>query len=180
MSSESELDFADRVATFFEHEGFPPIAGRVVGWLLICEPREQSAAELAETLGASRSSIGNATRMLTTSGIVRGVRRRGERQESFRIDPDAWSRMLAERYGRTTAFREVIEHGLDVLADQPAPRRDRLEAVHELYRFLESELPALWARWEATRGNVARTGGDDTVASQGGLRAHPPRSGDQR
>lgn len=151
MTTEAELDFADRVATFFEREGFPPIAGRVVGWLLICEPREQSAAQLAETLGASRSSIGNATRMLTTSGIVHGVRHRGERQETFRIDPDAWSRMLAERYAKTTAFREVIESGLEVLADEPAERRARLESVHALYRFLEAELPALWARWEATQ-----------------------------
>jgi DNA-binding transcriptional regulator GbsR (MarR family) len=154
MPSDAEAEFADRVALFFEREGLPLIAGRVIGWLLICDPKEQSAAQLAEALGASRSSIGNATRLLTPSGLVQGVRRRGERQEYFRIDPDAWSGMLARRYERTTAFREVIEEGLDALRGESTERRARLEAVLELYRFLESELPAMWNRWESEHGRV--------------------------
>lgn len=149
--SDRELEFVDAVASFFADEGLPLIAGRVIGWLLVCEPREQNADELAEVLGASRSSIGNATRMLTPSGLVRGVRRRGERHEYFRIDPDSWSAMLAARYAKTAAFRKVLDDGLGVLADDPADRRERLEAVHALYTFLEGELPALWQRWEAHR-----------------------------
>lgn len=145
---DAEQEFVERVARFFADEGLPMVAGRVIGWLLICEPPEQSAAELAETLDASRSSIGNATRMLTPSGLVEGVRRRGQRQEYFRIAPDSWSRMLAARYRKTAAFREVVADGLQVLGDAPAERRERLEQVHELYEFLESELPALWRRWE--------------------------------
>ena len=31
-----------------------PMAGRMWGWLLICEPPEQTAADLAEALQASR------------------------------------------------------------------------------------------------------------------------------
>lgn len=141
------------MARFFADEGLPVVAGRVIGWLLICEPQEQSAAELAEALGASRSSIGNATRMLTPSGLVEGVRHRGERQEYFRISPGGWSRMLASRYAKTAAFREVIAGGLESLDDAPAERRERLEQVHELYEFLESELPALWKRWEKRKSN---------------------------
>lgn len=156
-STEREHDFVDDVARFFADEGLPLIAGRVIGWLLVCDPQEQSAAQLAEALDASRSSIGNATRLLTPSGLVEGVRRRGERQEYFRIAPDAWSRMLAARYAKTAAFRHVLESGLDALADEPSARRARLEAVHELYAFLEGELPALWERWEARQHDGGRS-----------------------
>lgn len=152
--ADRELEFVDAVAAFFASEGLPLIAGRVIGWLLICEPREQHADELAAALGASRSSIGNATRMLTPSGLVRGVRRRGERHEYFRIDPDSWSAMLAARYAKTAAFRAVLEDGLGVLDDAPTARRERLESVHELYTFLEGELPALWRRWEQHRAEA--------------------------
>jgi DNA-binding transcriptional regulator GbsR (MarR family) len=146
--TDAELDFVDEVAAFFATEGLPHIAGRVIGWLLICDPPEQSAAQLAQALQVSRSSISSTMRLLTPSGLVEGVRRRGDRQEYFRIAADGWSRMLAGRYARTAAFREVTERGLDVLADAPPSRRERLANVAELYRFLESELPALWARWE--------------------------------
>ncbi|MCG5220198.1 MarR family transcriptional regulator [Streptosporangium soli] len=146
--TDAELDFVDEVAVFFEREGMPLIAGRVIGWLLISEPQEQTAAQLAETLQVSRSSISSATRLLTPSGLVEGVRRRGERQEFFRIAADGWSRMLAARYAKTAAFREITEHGLRVLSESTPGRRERLGNVHELYRFLEAELPALWERWE--------------------------------
>lgn len=146
--SNAELDYVDVVADFFATEGMPLIPGRVVGWLLISDPPEQSAADLARVLGVSRSSISSAARLLTPSGLVETVRRRGERQEYLRISPDGWSRMLARRYAKTTAFRRITEEGLGLLGDSLSERRDRLEKVTELYRFLETELPAMWERWD--------------------------------
>lgn len=149
--TESELDFVDRIAGFFAKEGMPLIAGRVIGWLLISDPPTQTAAELAEVLQVSRSSVGNATRMLTPGGLVEGVRRRGDRQEYFRIAADGWSRMLTRRYAYAADFHQLTGQGLDVLADAPAERRERLENVHDLYGFLADELPALIRRWQTER-----------------------------
>ncbi|WP_121184476.1 GbsR/MarR family transcriptional regulator [Nocardiopsis sp. Huas11] len=149
--TEEELSFVDEVAVFFEREGLPLIAGRVVGWLLISDPPEQSAARLAAVLQVSRSSIGTATRMLTPSGLVEGVRKRGERQEYFRIAADGWSRMLARRYAETARFRQIAERGLRTLEGEPSERLRRLANVRDLYAFLEQELPALLERWEHGR-----------------------------
>lgn len=145
--TETELDFVDEVAVFFADEGMPLIAGRVIGWLLISDPPEQSAADLARVLEVSRSSISSSAKLLTPSGLVESVRKRGQRQEYLRISADGWSRMLANRYAKTTAFRQIVERGLDVLDEPSTGRRDRLENVAELYAFLEVELPAMWDRW---------------------------------
>jgi DNA-binding transcriptional regulator GbsR (MarR family) len=146
--TEDELDFVDEIAGFFAKEGMPLIAGRVIGWLLICDPPTQTAAELAAVLQVSRSSIGNATRMLTPSGLVEGVRRRGSRHEYFRIAADGWSRMLTRRYAYAADFHRLTGHGLEVLAGAPDERRERLANVHDLYGFLADELPALIQRWQ--------------------------------
>lgn len=151
-TTDAELDFADEIAAFFAREGMPLIAGRVIGWLLICDPPEQTAAALAEVLQVSRSSISSATRLLTPSGLVEGVRKRGEREEYFRIAADGWSRMLMRRYEQAAAFRDLTATGLAVLDDAPAERRERLEDVHALYGFLAGELPALLQRWQAEHG----------------------------
>ena len=46
-------EWVERVAMFCADEyGVPPIAGRVLGWLMICDPPEQSAAQIAEAIGA--------------------------------------------------------------------------------------------------------------------------------
>ena len=65
------LAWVERVATFFaEHYGLPPITGRIVGWLMICDPPEQSPAQIAEAIGASRASLTTNMRLLIASWIV--------------------------------------------------------------------------------------------------------------
>ncbi|CAL9353669.1 HTH-type transcriptional regulator MmpR5 [Nocardiopsis dassonvillei] len=150
--TDDESAFVDEVAEFFAREGLPLISGRVVGWLLICDPPEQSPARIAEALQVSRSSLSTAARLLTPSGLVETVRRPGDRNAYLRISPDGWSRMLERRYAQAAGFREVTEHGLRVLRDASPQRRERLANVNELYRFLESELPDLFRRWQETRG----------------------------
>lgn len=145
--TQAESDYVDQVADFFVAEGLPLIPGRVIGWLLISDPPEQTPAQLASALQVSRSSISSAMRLLTPSGLVERTRRRGDRHEYFRIAPDGWSQMLMRRYAQTTAFREVTERGLELLDGASQQRRERLENVTDLYRFLETELPALLQRW---------------------------------
>jgi DNA-binding transcriptional regulator GbsR (MarR family) len=149
VPTSSETAYVDEVAEFFVGEGLPLTAGRVIGWLLISDPPEQTPAQLTAALQVSRSSISSAMRLLTPSGLVERTRRRGDRNEYFRIAPDGWSRMLMRRYAQTTGFREVTERGLDLLAGADAERRERLERVTDLYRFLETELPALLERWRS-------------------------------
>ncbi|MDT0330280.1 GbsR/MarR family transcriptional regulator [Nocardiopsis lambiniae] len=150
--TDDESAFVDEVAAFFERDGLPLISGRVIGWLLICDPPEQSPARIAEALRVSRSSVSTATRLLVPGGLVETVRRPGDRNAYHRVSADGWSRMLERRYARTAAFREITERGLRALDDASPERRERLANVNELYRFLESELPALFRRWQDTRG----------------------------
>lgn len=150
--TDDEAAFVDEVAEFFAREGLPLISGRVLGWLLVCDPPEQSPAQIAEALQVSRSSLSTAVRLLTPGGPVETVRRPGDRNAYLRIAADGWSRMLERRYAQASGFREVTEHGLRALRDAPAERRERLANVNDLYRFLESELPALFRRWQEDRG----------------------------
>ena len=52
-----ELAFVEDVAVFLESFGLLRMAGRILAWLLICEPPEQSAADLARVLQASKGAI---------------------------------------------------------------------------------------------------------------------------
>src|ERR1700689_390162 len=84
-------DWVERVAAAFaEHFGLPPITGRILGWLLICDPPEQSAGEIADAIGASRASLTTSMRLLTSGDLVRRSHRPGERTTWYRIDDDAW------------------------------------------------------------------------------------------
>src|SRR5205807_610261 len=90
--------FVEEVGMMLELEaGAPRMVGRVLGWLLVCDPPEQSAADLADHLQASRGSISTATRVLLRMGLLERTRVRGERFDRFQARPGAWDEVLWRR-----------------------------------------------------------------------------------
>lgn len=122
--------------------GAPRMVGRTLGWLLVCDPPEQSAAELAEVLQASKGSISTATRVLLRMGLIGRVRHRGERFDRFRALPEAWDEFLW-RDEQFTAPRRVLQVGLQALADEPPARRAALEELDAIYAWWERRMPTL-------------------------------------
>ena len=51
MPRDEEITFADHMGRFYARRfGFPPMVGRVLGYLLVCEPRDQTIGELSDAL----------------------------------------------------------------------------------------------------------------------------------
>ena len=135
--------FVEELGMQFELEaGAPRMVGRVLGWLLVCDPPEQSAAELASVLQASKGSISTATRVLLRMGLIVRVRVRGERFDRFSARPEAWDEFIW-RDDQFTAPRRVLKLGLESLAGEPAARRARLVELDSIYAWWEHRLPSL-------------------------------------
>lgn len=129
------------------------MAGRILGWLLICDPPQQSLDELVKTLGASKGSISTMTRLLMKLGLIERASVPGERRAYFRVAPDAWYRLSKEHLARISAFRELTEKGLALLEGEDPGLKQRLMEARDLHVFFERELPALMDRWEAGRAS---------------------------
>ena len=68
--SPEEAEFVDRMGLFFELLGATRTMGRIYGWLLICDPPQQSLGQLAEALSVSKASISTVARQLLEGGMV--------------------------------------------------------------------------------------------------------------
>lgn len=143
--------YVEEVALFWEGQGLPRIAGRIVGLLLVCDPPYRTPRQLAEELGASKGSVSAMTRLLLASGTIEVVPIPGERATWYQLSPDSLEQKLERRLTEMVAFRALAERGLTLLEDAPASQRERLETVRSLYAFLERELPALMERWRRER-----------------------------
>ena len=87
MPTDAELTFADHMGRFYARRfSFPPMVGRLIGYLSVCDPPDPTIAELAEALLASRSAITGAVKSLETIQVVRRSRVAGERMDRVRID----------------------------------------------------------------------------------------------
>jgi DNA-binding transcriptional regulator GbsR (MarR family) len=87
MPTDAEITFADHMGRFYARRfAFPPMVGRLIGYLAVADPPEQSIGELADALLASRSAITNAVKVLEAMRLVRRTRVAGERMDRVRLD----------------------------------------------------------------------------------------------
>lgn len=143
--------YVEQVGIVMEESGLPRMAGRILGYLLVCTPPHQSARELQEALEASKASISTMLKLLTQSRVVERIGVPGERAAYYRIRRSSWIDLLRGKIKTVTAMRQLAEEGLELLEDAPAGHRRRLTELFRLYSFWEQELPGILERYEQRR-----------------------------
>ncbi|WP_415853922.1 GbsR/MarR family transcriptional regulator [Sinomonas sp. G460-2] len=148
-TTEERLAYADRVAEVWASRyRVPPIAGRIAGYLYVCEPAAQGIDDLAAALQASRSAVVGSVKVLELHGLVRRTRAAGERADRVRLVFDESRGFDPTRYREAA---EIAEAGLALLAASATDQRAVLEGTASLNAFLAERMPQLLEEWRATR-----------------------------
>jgi DNA-binding MarR family transcriptional regulator len=158
VPTDDEITFADHMGRFYARRyGFPPMVGRLVGYLAVCEPREQSIGELAESLLASRSAISGAIKTLESIHYVRRTRAAGERMDRVRLDLSSQARGFD--VSEYEELGELAREGLKVVGENaPAPRRAVLAEIAAFADFLVERIPQLRQEWDTHREELCAAG----------------------
>src|SRR5262245_4559477 len=158
MPSDEEITFADHAGRLFARRyGMAPMVGRLMGYLAVCDPPEQSITDLADALLASRSAIAGAVKTLETLRLIQRSRTAGERMDRVRIDmssPQATGFDVAEYREQAELARE----GLRMLEDTPPERRAILLEWAAFADFLVERLPGLEKEWKVRREALRAAG----------------------
>jgi hypothetical protein len=158
VPSDAEITFADHAGRLYARRyAMAPMVGRLLGYLMVCWPREQSISELAEALLASRSAIAGGVSALETLRLVRRSRAAGERMDRICVDlssPQAIGFDVSEYREQGELARE----GLELLADAPLERRAVLLEYAAFADFLVERLPGLEEEWKAHRAALHEAG----------------------
>jgi DNA-binding MarR family transcriptional regulator len=151
LRHESLLAYAEEWGLLFERWGLPRTAGRIWGWLHVCEPPHQTAGQLVDALGVSKGSVSTNTRLLESLGLLERVGVRGARQSHYRVRPDAFEGIMRQRIVGVSQARALAERGLGVLESASPERKQRLTAKRDFYAFLEREMEELLRHWQGRR-----------------------------
>ena len=172
MPTDAELTFADHTGRFYARRySFPPMVGRLIGYLAVCDPPEQTIGDLAEALLASRSAIAGAVNVLEAIHVIRRSRAAGERMDRVRIDMSS-RQALGMDIAEYEELREVAQEGLEVLRGTPVERRAVLLEMFAFADFLVERIPALEQEWMQRRAALVAEGRLPAVArAQHGDRA---------
>lgn len=152
---EEKSRYVEDFGLLFDRFGLPRMVGRVLGALLVSNPPERTAEELADTLRASRGSISSSTRTLVALGLIQRVSRPGERRDYFRVRPNAWNEIMRREAATIRTFREIAERGLELMDSEGPEARRNLEEMRDFYSYWEREMPAVLERWQEERNKEA-------------------------
>jgi hypothetical protein len=170
VPTDAEVTFADHVGRFYARRyAFPPMVGRLLGYLAVCDPPEQTIGDLAEALLASRSAITGAVKALETLHVISRSRSAGERMDRVRIDmssPEAMG-MDGTEYEE---LGELAREGLEVLHDAPAERRAILMELSAFADFLVEQIVRFEQEWKVRRTALVASGDLPQLPPQGGTR----------
>lgn len=158
MPADAELTFADHMGRFYARRyAYPPMVGRLLGYLAVCDPPDQTIGELAEALLASRSAITGAVKALEATDAIRRSRSAGERMDRVRLDLSS----PKSRGFDLTEYQELgdlAREGLEVVADAPVERRAVLLEMVAFAEFLCDRLSVLQKEWIAHREALRAAG----------------------
>ncbi|GAB3461018.1 hypothetical protein GCM10027570_46530 [Streptomonospora sediminis] len=147
--SERRRAFAEELGQFFEERGLPRMEGRMLGWLIVCDPPEQSAEDLAAALGASRGGISMSVRMLQRAGALERVAVPGSRKHYYRLRPGMWRQEIDKRVEEAAMVRDLTAKGLQELSDAPPEQLRRLRDMNDMYSFLSQEYSRIRDLWHS-------------------------------
>jgi DNA-binding transcriptional regulator GbsR (MarR family) len=147
MDRDKVLIFADHIARFYaEKYGFAPVTGRVIGYLSVCQPMEQSINDIAEALFTSRSAINGAIKTIENMNLIQRTRPAGTRADLISLNPRDWkdTGFQASEYMQSAA---LAREGLELLKDASPERRQPLEMMVSMNDFLAERIPKLYDEW---------------------------------
>lgn len=129
------LEWVERVAMYLARDGVPPIAGRVLGWLMVCDPPEQTAAQISAAIGASRASLTSNLRLLSSMGFLTWRTRPSERTVYHRMAEEAWSAVVRQQIAGITSFLDITRDGLDLVGSDD-DRAKRIRQAHTTFEWM--------------------------------------------
>jgi DNA-binding MarR family transcriptional regulator len=154
MMSLDEAEFVDRMGLFFETIGATRTMGRLYGWLMICDPPQQSLTELAATLAVSKASVSTVARQLQDGGMVERLPS-ATRQHRYRITPGGFTHVLNVQLTLMGSGMQAADFGLQLLGDDRPEQRERLQDFRDFCEFsskhCRDELARRWEQFRAER-----------------------------
>lgn len=151
---EEEDLFIEKFSQLFQaYTMFPPVAGRIFGYLLICDPPYKTASQLVERLSIAKSTVSTIMRPMIQVGFMEEFTLPGERSRMYRIRETGWEELFLKKISGLSEIRMLLEDGRKILKGKPHTLSKRIDEMHSMYAFFEREIPPLVEHWKREKSN---------------------------
>lgn len=138
-------EITELMGVWFSSLGVTRSSGQIFGYLMACDPAEQSASDIAAGTGMSRGSVSSGARMLVQLGAIEERHRVGDRKTYYRLRSGWWVQAATTKMA---GFDRLADEARRIRAAGSVTRTDGLDELIAFSRFWSEEIPKLRQRWE--------------------------------
>jgi len=137
---QKQREIIETIGRYFDREGFQPIAGRILGLLMVMDKEQFTFDEIVEELQISKSSASNALRNLEIRGQVEYITIPGDRKRYFRLKrQDAFS-MIKEFEEKMRMMIVLLEKIISLKADPDSPNSELFKNLIGIHDYILEKL----------------------------------------
>lgn len=147
---EAQQRFVDGIAQYYyDNDGMPRGRGRVIGWMIISDPKVQSVSEICRRLDVQPEDVDWVARQLSPANVLRRHEPADTGEYALEMGDTAWVDRMQEVFSKMPAFHQILAEGSALLADAPAGRRARVDGMEKFFGYLSTEIPGVFDRYRA-------------------------------
>ncbi|MGE4289251.1 MAG: GbsR/MarR family transcriptional regulator [Salinivirgaceae bacterium] len=138
-----QRELIEKIGLYFDKEGFQPIAGRILGLLMVMDKEQYTFDEIVEELQISKSSASNALKNLEIREDIEYITQPGDRKRYFQIRKQ-------DKYTLINGFEKKMRQSMDMFdcilslkADKNSSNAIFLKEMKDTMEFVLTQLNKL-------------------------------------
>jgi DNA-binding transcriptional regulator GbsR (MarR family) len=135
-----QKELIEEIGRYFDKEGFQPIAGRVLGLLMVMDKEQYTFDEITEELQISKSSASNVLRNLEIRGDIEYVTLPGDRKRYFQLKTREAFNLLEGYRTKSLKAIKLFSYIIELKADKDSKNAIFMKQMMDMLNYLVENL----------------------------------------
>lgn len=145
--TQEQRELIERMGVFYEQHGVPPMEGRIMSLLVVCDEPELTFDQIRELLGISKSTTSSALNMLLTTQRVVYRTKPGDRKRYFSSNIIQWQEGFTESFQKFFGVIRIMKEALAQRTPNTPEFNQQMAEFIEFIEYLSVEFPRLYLEW---------------------------------
>lgn len=145
--TQAQKELIERMGVFYEQHGIPPMEGRIMSLLIVCDEPELTFDQIRELLVISKSATSSALNMLLLTQRVIYKTKPGDRKRYFTSNIVEWQESFTENFQKFFGVIKIMKEALDQRTPNTPEFNGQMAEFIEFIEYLSIEFPRLYLEW---------------------------------
>lgn len=145
--TQEQRELIERMGVFYEQHGIPPMEGRIMSLLIVCDEPELTFDQIRELLGISKSTTSSALNTLLITKRVIYRTKPGDRKRYFASNILQWQESFTENFQKFFEVIKIMKEALNQRTPKTPEFNRQMEEFIEFTEYISVEFPRIYLEW---------------------------------